>query len=123
MAKTTTVQHIGYCLAVEHDKHVLLIDLDPQANLTSTFGIAPEDLRLLGCAQRETPLSQIIKNCSDEENLDPALNIELSRAELELMSEINATYLLRSALPPLWKAPRSLKKAPTTISLLIALLL
>ena len=46
VAKTTTVQHIGYCLAVEHDKHVLLIDLDPQANLTSTFGIAPEDLRL-----------------------------------------------------------------------------
>ena len=103
VAKTTTVQHIGYCLAVEHDKHVLLIDLDPQANLTSTFGIAPEDLKLsiFDVLKGETPLSQVIKNCSDEENLDLApSNIELSRAELELVSEINATYLLRSAITP-----------------------
>jgi len=103
VAKTTTVQHIGYCLAMEHGKRVLLIDLDPQANLTSTFGIAPEalDHSIFDVLKGEIPLSQIVTKCPGDGKLDIApSNIELSRAELELVSEINATYLLRSAITP-----------------------
>jgi chromosome partitioning protein len=43
VAKTTTVYSLGACLA-ELGQSVLLIDLDPQANLTMSFGIDPETL-------------------------------------------------------------------------------
>lgn len=103
VAKTTTVQHVGYCLAAEHGKRVLLIDLDPQANLTSTFGIVPDVLErsMFNVLKGEVPLATIIQTCGKDPSIDVApSNIELSRAELELVSEINSTYLLKSALTP-----------------------
>ena len=44
VAKTTTCLSLGACLA-EMDQTVLLIDLDPQANLTLSLGFEPESLR------------------------------------------------------------------------------
>jgi chromosome partitioning protein len=44
VAKTTTCLSLGACLA-ELGKMVLLIDLDPQANLTLSLGIEPQTLR------------------------------------------------------------------------------
>ena len=43
VAKTTTCLSLGACLA-EMEKKVLLIDLDPQANLTMSLAIQPESL-------------------------------------------------------------------------------
>jgi chromosome partitioning protein len=44
VAKTTTCLSLGACLA-ELSQNVLLIDLDPQANLTMSLGLRPESLR------------------------------------------------------------------------------
>jgi chromosome partitioning protein len=44
VAKTTTCLSLGACLA-ELKQSVLLIDLDPQANLTISLGLRPEKLR------------------------------------------------------------------------------
>ena len=66
VAKTTTCVSLGACLA-ELGQLVLLIDLDPQANLTLSLGFKPDELRhtvdeaLLGnislvSASRETPI-------------------------------------------------------------------
>ncbi len=44
VAKTTTCLSLGACLA-EMKKNVLLIDLDPQAHLTVSLGLKPENLR------------------------------------------------------------------------------
>ena len=44
VAKTTTCLSLGACLA-ELQKSVLLIDLDPQANLTLSVGLKPRELR------------------------------------------------------------------------------
>jgi chromosome partitioning protein len=44
VAKTTTCFSLGACLA-EIGKTVLLIDLDPQANLTLSAGLKPKELR------------------------------------------------------------------------------
>jgi chromosome partitioning protein len=44
VAKTTTCLSLGACLA-ELGQSVLLIDLDPQANLTLSMGLKPEALR------------------------------------------------------------------------------
>ena len=45
VAKTTTVASLGAALA-ELGHKVLLVDLDPQACLTFSLGIDPEDLEL-----------------------------------------------------------------------------
>jgi len=66
VAKTTTCLSLGACLA-ELKQNVLLIDLDPQANLTISLGLKPENLHravdeaLLGNASlvsvsRESPV-------------------------------------------------------------------
>jgi chromosome partitioning protein len=66
VAKTTTCQSLGACLA-EQGQGVLLIDLDPQAHLTMSMGLEPEKLHrsmvdaLLGntsvlSVSRETPI-------------------------------------------------------------------
>jgi chromosome partitioning protein len=44
VAKTTTCLSLGACLA-QMGKIVLLVDLDPQANLTLSMGLKPEELR------------------------------------------------------------------------------
>jgi len=44
VAKTTTCLSLGACLA-EAGQSVLLVDLDPQANLTLSVGLRPEALR------------------------------------------------------------------------------
>jgi chromosome partitioning protein len=44
VAKTTTCLSLGGCLA-EMGRTVLLIDMDPQANLTQSLGLKPESLR------------------------------------------------------------------------------
>jgi chromosome partitioning protein len=48
VAKTTTCLSLGACLA-ERGNSVLLIDLDPQANLTLSLGIQPDQLRRTVC--------------------------------------------------------------------------
>ena len=44
VAKTTTCLSLGGCLA-EMGQATLLVDMDPQANLTQSLGIKPESLR------------------------------------------------------------------------------
>jgi len=44
VAKTTTCLSLGACLA-EEGRSVLLIDLDPQANLTQSLGVDPDRVR------------------------------------------------------------------------------
>jgi len=44
VAKTTTCLSLGACLA-QMGKIVLLVDLDPQANLTLSVGLKPDELR------------------------------------------------------------------------------
>lgn len=50
VAKTTTSLSLGACLA-ERGRSVLLVDLDPQANLTQSLGFNPDQLkRMIGDA-------------------------------------------------------------------------
>ena len=45
VAKTTTVHSLGYAMA-EQGRKVLLVDLDPQACLTYSTGFDPDALEL-----------------------------------------------------------------------------
>ena len=41
VGKSTTAYNLGACLALKHDKKVLLIDFDPQANLSEYLKYEP----------------------------------------------------------------------------------
>ena len=42
VGKSTTAYNLGACLALKHDKRVLLIDFDPQANLSEYLKYEPD---------------------------------------------------------------------------------
>ena len=42
VGKSTTAYNLGACLALNHDKKVLLIDFDPQANLSEYLKYEPD---------------------------------------------------------------------------------
>lgn len=102
VGKTTSVLNIGVYLAKKGNK-VLLVDIDPQANLTSGIGIKRErddknyksvyDVLI----NKEDP-KDIIKN-SRVENLDVLPSaIELAGAEIEMVNEISRESILKKAL-------------------------
>ena len=42
VGKSTTAYNLGACLALNHQKKVLLVDIDPQANLSDYLGFEPD---------------------------------------------------------------------------------
>ncbi|MPZ95679.1 MAG: AAA family ATPase [Propionibacteriales bacterium] len=100
VAKTTTVASLGAALA-ELGRKVLLVDLDPQACLTFSVGVDPEDLDssvhnvLLGTAEaRELIIS------TDEGPDLLAATIELAGAEAALLTRTGREHALRIGLEP-----------------------
>lgn len=64
-AKTSTVLHLGSALASFHDKRVLLIDFDSQANLSSGLGFGCDSLdTMVPVLQGEKCINEVIKETS-----------------------------------------------------------
>lgn len=101
VAKTTTVASLGVALA-ELGQRVLLVDLDPQACLTFSLGIDPEDLEISvhHVMTKGLDPAEVIVVTDDSVHLLPA-TIELARAETELLTRTGREYVLRSALEEL----------------------
>ncbi len=99
VGKSTLTMNLGYSL-IKKKKKVLLIDLDPQASLTTFMGIEPHELDLtVYDALVETFHLNIKKNIH---GLDLApTNINLSLAEMELVSALNREQRLKQVLSPL----------------------
>jgi chromosome partitioning protein len=118
VAKTTTVASLGAALA-ERGQRVLLVDLDPQACLTFSLGIDPEDLELSvhhvltkGLDPRE-----VIVTTEDAVDLLPA-TIELARAEADLLTRTGREYVLRAALEELDEYDWVLLDCPPSLGVL-----
>jgi len=101
VAKTTTVASLGAALA-ELGNRVLLVDLDPQACLTFSLGIDPEDLEqsvhhvlTKGLEPRE-----VLVETNDGVHLLPA-TIELARAEADLLTRTGREHVVKAALEDL----------------------
>jgi chromosome partitioning protein len=98
VAKTTTVASLGTALA-ELGERVLLVDLDPQACLTFSLGIDPEDLTqsmyqvmLAGLA-----VAEVVLPTDDGVDLLPA-TIDLAAAEALLFTRDAREHVLRHAI-------------------------
>lgn len=97
VGKTTSAINIGAGLA-ELGKRILLIDLDPQANLTLAMGIPRQSNTIYEALRGE---SELIPYTS-KQNLDVVTShLDLSGAEMELINEAGREYILRELLSPL----------------------
>lgn len=98
VGKTTTSLNVGASLALHHKKKILLIDLDPQANLSQSLGIRePSENTIYNSLVYETQLPII--NVSDNFEIAPS-HLDLSAAEIELQNEVMREFILKERIEP-----------------------
>jgi chromosome partitioning protein len=98
VAKTTTTLNLGVALA-EQGLRVLLVDLDPQGNLTMSQGWNPDEIdrSMFDVLVHRLPITEIVRS----NELDVAVSsIDLAGAELALASMIGRERALEKALAP-----------------------
>ncbi|MBQ9333536.1 MAG: ParA family protein [Lachnospiraceae bacterium] len=97
VGKTTTAINLSAAMA-ELGKKILVIDTDPQGNMTSGFGVNKNEventvyeLMLGSCSTEEA----IIKNVKDGIDMI-ASNVNLAAVEIELIDDENRNFVLRN---------------------------
>lgn len=99
VGKSTTTINLGSCLA-EMGKQVLIVDIDPQGNTTSGFGVDKNESKntlyelLLGEIGVEECIVSNVQECL---SLIPS-NMNLAGAEIELIGIENKEYILKNAM-------------------------
>jgi chromosome partitioning protein len=96
VAKTTTTLNLGVAFA-EQGLNVLLVDLDPQGNLTMSQGLNPDSIErsMFDVLVHRLPLQEVIHHAE----VDLAVSsIDLAGAELALSSMIGRERALEKAL-------------------------
>ena len=97
--KTTTAVNLSVALA-QQSKKVLVIDMDPQANATTSIGIDKSqiDTTVYSLLTDECSLTDSILETEIENLYFIPSNISLSGAEIELSKEIGYPYILDEKL-------------------------
>ena len=100
VGKTTCTINLGAGLAAA-GRRVLLVDLDPQANLSTSLGIDAygSGSTIYEVLRGELPAAQAIRP-KQNYSVIPA-SIDLSGAEIELSTAAGREFLLKEALAPL----------------------
>ncbi len=100
VGKTTTVINLAASLAY-YAKNVLVIDIDPQANATSGLGVKNSSLNeknIYHVIIGELDIKEVIISTSvDWLDIVPS-HIDLTGAEVELVSMLNREYRLKNAV-------------------------
>ncbi len=103
VGKTTTAVNLSACIG-DKDKKVLLVDVDPQGNTTSGFGIDKRktELSSYDILVGEEKAENVIIH-TEFKNIDiiPS-NMDLAGAELEIIDKKGRESLLKNALAPVW---------------------
>ena len=110
VGKTTTVMNLGAALAMK-GKRTLLIDLDPQANLSSGVGFTQQFDKKSWSSADETPYKSIYDVLIDKEPLSSVFvatstpnlflvpsHLSLAGAEIEMVNVISRETILKNAL-------------------------
>ena len=99
VGKTTTTINLGAALA-ELGKRVLIIDLDPQGNASTGLGIEVEDrtLTTYDLLLGDVSLNDVIYLTDQTGLFIVPSTVDLSSADMELVSNEKRSFLLRDAL-------------------------
>jgi chromosome partitioning protein len=103
VGKTTSTINLGAALA-EYGRRVLLVDFDPQGALSVGLGVHPNHLEQTiynAIMERDVGVEDVVMRTSvDDMDLLPS-NIDLSAAEVQLVSEVGREHTLVRVLRPL----------------------
>jgi chromosome partitioning protein len=101
VGKSTTSVNLTACLA-EAGHKILLVDLDPQGNATSGFGLNKNQREhcIYNALLGETPIGDIIEPVAVEGVFVIPATIQLAGAEIELVSAFSRESKLKSVLEP-----------------------
>jgi chromosome partitioning protein len=102
VGKTTTAVNVGACMA-QWGQRVLVVDIDPQANATSSLGIDKHSVPLstYDLLVRDVPLAHVVRPSGQQRlSLVPA-SPALAGATVELVNMPQREYRLRQALAEL----------------------
>jgi chromosome partitioning protein len=99
VAKTTTTLNLGVAFS-EQGYRVLLIDLDPQGNLTMSQGLNPDTIEasMFDVLVNRLPITEVIQ----KREVDIAVSsIDLAGADMALSSQIGRERALQKGLAPI----------------------
>lgn len=101
VGKTTTTVNTASALA-QAGKKVLLVDLDPQGNSTSSYGLSKRQMEksVYDCIIGDLPAAEVVQKTEYLCDIIPS-NIQLSGAGVELVTLTKREARLREALTPL----------------------
>jgi len=100
VGKTTTVANLGAALAAMGGR-VLLVDLDPQAALTATYGINPYNLprSMYSVLMHEgASLARILRPAGESSMAIAPASVDLAAAEVQLVNAPGRAQRLRNAI-------------------------
>lgn len=99
VGKTTTTINLAAALA-EEDYRVLIVDLDPQGNASTGLGIELDDREFTTyeLLLEEIELSQVIQGTGQRNLSIVPATVDLSSADMELISNEKRSFLLHDAL-------------------------
>ena len=102
VAKTTSTLSLGASFA-EAGKQVLLVDLDPHANLTISLGLKPSSVAvtIADVLMGSQAIADVARQTTQERLLLAPSNHDLSMAETHLVVRENYQQLLKAALKTL----------------------
>lgn len=101
VGKTTTSVNLAACLA-KLGKRILVVDVDPQGNSTGGLGIDKRrcEKTVYDCLVDNAPMEETILPTAYENLYVCPSNIDLSGAELDLISVIGRENQLKNAIKP-----------------------
>lgn len=99
VGKTTTACNLGAYLA-EAGKTVLLIDFDPQGNLSSSVGAKNNGKGIYEAINGKASIEEVIQTTPVENLYIAASSVNLTGANVELVDQKDRAFFLRRTLEP-----------------------
>ncbi|WP_297769374.1 AAA family ATPase [uncultured Roseovarius sp.] len=99
VGKTTTTINLGAALA-EAGENVLVVDLDPQGNASTGLGVEADSRKYTtyDLLLDDIPLGDVVQRTETENLLIIPATVDLSSADIELISNEKRSFLLHDAL-------------------------